>query len=139
MSLLDKLLQADAGKLTEKPHKKHEIKRLSKALKTDFTLELQAIDAQRYAEIQRMGIDLGKKGNVRDVNIYEMQVFTILDGVKEPSLKDKKLLDHFNVTTPKELVSKLFLSGEIADIYNEINELSGYEKDDDEADEEIKN
>ena len=139
MSLLDKLLQADAGKLTEKPHKTYEINRLSKALKTDFILELQAIDAQRYAEIQRMGIDLGKKGNVRDVNIYEMQVFTILDGVKEPSLKDKKLLEHFSVTTPKELVTKLFLSGEIADIYNEINELSGYEKDDDEADEEIKN
>jgi len=139
MSLLDKLLQADAGKLTEKPHKIFEVKRLSAALKTKFELELQAIDAQRYAEIQRMGIDLGKKGNVRDVNIYEMQVFTILDGVKAPNLKNQELLKHFGAATPKELLAKLFLSGEIADVYNEINELSGYEKDDDEADEEIKN
>lgn len=139
MSLLDKLLQADAGKLTEKPHKNFEVKRLSKALKTDFTLELQALNPDRYAEIQRQSVNLSKKGGIKDFDIFDMQVLTILDGVKEPSLKDKKLLDHFNVTTPKELVSKLFLSGEIADIYNEINELSGYEKDDDEADEEIKN
>lgn len=139
MSLLDKLLQTDAGKLTEKPHKIFEVKRLSAVLKTKFDLELQAIAPQRYAEIQRMGIDLGKKGNVRDVNIFEMQVFTVLDGIKAPNLKDKDLLKHFEAATPKELVSKLFLAGEIADIYDEINKLSGYEKDDDEVDAEIKN
>jgi hypothetical protein len=139
MSLIDKLLQADAKKITELPHKKYEVKRLSKALKTDFTLDLSAIGSKRYAEIQKTGVDIGKKGNVKDFDVYSMQMFTLLDGIKEPDLKDKRLLDHFNAATPKELIAKLFLSGEIADIYAEINELSGYEKDEDEADEEIKN
>jgi len=139
MSLIDKLLQADAKKITELPHKKYEIKRLSKVLKTDFILDLSAIGSKRYAEIQKNGVDIGKKGNVRDVDIYSMRMLILLDGIKEPDLKDQKLLDHFNAVTPKELIAKLFLSGEIEDVYKEINELSGYEKDEDEADKEIKN
>lgn len=139
MNLLDKLLATDAGKLTEKPHKVYELKRLSEMLHTKFELQLSALDPKRYAEIQRQSVDLSKKGGIKDFDLFDMQVLTLLDGIKEPNLKDKKLLDHFNVPTPKELVARLFLSGEIADIYNEINVLSGYEKDDDTADEEIKN
>jgi hypothetical protein len=139
MSLIDKLLQVDAKKITELPRKTYEVKRLSGVLKTKFELELSAISSKRYAEIQKIGVDIGKKGNVRDVDIYSMQMFTLLDGIKAPDFRDKRLLEHFNSVTPKELIAKLFLSGEISDIYNEINELSGYEKDEDEADEEIKN
>jgi len=139
MSLLDKLLQVDAGKFTERPHKEHEIERLSKLLKTKFELRLEAINPQRYAEIQRQSINLGKKGGIKDFNIFEMQVLTLLDGIKDPDLKNKNLLDHFGAVTPKNLIAKLFLSGEITDIYNEINQLSGYEKDDEETNDEIKN
>jgi Phage XkdN-like protein. len=139
MSLIDKLLQADAGKLTEKPHEVYEVKRLSMALATKFELELRAVGAQRCAEIKRLGIDIGKKGTVRGVNIYEMQIATLLEGIKEPDLKNKDLLAHFKAVTPKELIAKLFLPGEIEDIYNRINVLSGYEEDDDDANEEIKN
>lgn len=139
MSLLDKLLQADVEKLTEKPHKKHEIKRLSAKMNTKFELELVALNPKRYAEIQRLAVELSKKGGIKDVNMFDPKIFTLLDGIKEPNLKDKKLLDHFNVPTPKELILKLFLSGEIDDIKDEIDILSGYEKDEEEADEEIKN
>lgn len=139
MSLLDKLLQADAKKLTELPTKKHEVKRLSDALKTKFELELSAIPAKRYSEIQKNAVDFGGKGGVKDIKVFEMQSLTLIDGVKEPSLKNPELLKHFGVVTPKELVSKLFLAGEIADIYGEIQKLSGYEDDENEADEEIKN
>lgn len=139
MSLIDKLLTVDARKLTELPTKKYEVKRLSKAIKGKFELELQAVSPQRYAEIQRNGVEMSKKGGVRDIKLYDMQTLTLINGIKEPSLKDPSLLAHIGAATPKELIGKLFLSGEIADIYNEINELSGYEKDDEQADEEIKN
>ena len=139
MSLIDKLLTVDARKLTELPTKKYEVKRLSKAIKGKFELELQAVSPQRYAEIQRNGVEMSKKGGVRDIKLYDMQTLTLINGIKEPPLKDPALLAHIGAETPKELIGKLFLSGEIADIYNEINELSGYEKDDEQADEEIKN
>lgn len=61
----------------------------------------------------------------------------MIDGVVEPSLKDKTLLDHFHCVTPKELVKKLFLAGEIAELSNVVTELSGYDKTD-EDEEEVK-
>ncbi len=136
MSLVDKLLQLDAGKLTEKPTKEIELERLTKLLGTKATFKCQAIDGQTYADIQRRAIGISKRGNIRDIDIYEMQVMTVLEGVVEPSFKDKKLLEHLNAPTPKELVKKMLLPGEIAELHNVINELSGYERDDED---EIKN
>lgn len=139
MSLIDKLLATDAGKLTEKPSKMFEVKRLSERMKNKFELRLEALEPERFSDIQRQSVNISKKGAIKDFNTHEMQVLTLLDGIKEPSMKDKRLLDHFGAVTPKELVSKLFLAGEIADIYNEINVLSGYDPDDEETDAEIKN
>lgn len=139
MSLIDKLLQADARKITELPTAKYEVKRLSKALNTKFELELMAIPAKRYSEIQRNAVDFSGKGGVKDIKVYDMQSLTLIDGIREPSLKTPELLKHFNAATPKELVEKLFLAGEIADIYGKIQKLSGYEADETDTDEEIKN
>ena len=62
----------------------------------------------------------------QQIDVQEMQIMTVLAGVKEPDLKDKKLLEKFNAPTPKELLQKLLLSGEITNLYNVISELSGY-------------
>ena len=136
MSLIDKLLQMDKGKLMEMPTKEVELPRLSQVLGETFKVKCRAIDGERYADIQRSAIDLNKKGALRNINLYEMQVLTLIEGVVEPSMKDERLLGYFGVVTPKELVKKLFLAGEIAELSNVITELSGYEKTEDE--EEIK-
>lgn len=137
MSLIDKLLQLDSDKVQEKPVKEVEIQRLSKLLKTKAIFKCTALDGETHSDIQRTGIDLTKKGAVKEFKMFEMKLHTILAGVVEPSLKDKALLDHYKAVTPKELIKKLFLPGEIDDLYLAINELSGYEKDDEE--DEIKN
>ena len=136
MSLIDKLLQMDKAKLTEMPNREIEIPRLSQVLGETFKVKCRAIDGERYADIQRSAIDLNKKGALRNINLYEMQVLTLIEGVVEPSMKDERLLGYFGVVTPKELVKKLFLAGEIAELSNVITELSGYEKSEEE--EEIK-
>ena len=136
MSLIDKLLQMDKAKLMEMPTKELEMPRLSEMLGEEFKVKCKAIDGERYADIQRSAIDLNKKGALRNINLYEMQVLTLIEGVVEPSMKDERLLGYFGVVTPKELVKKLFLAGEIAELSNVVTELSGYEKTEDE--EEIK-
>lgn len=138
MSLVDKLLQLDAKKVTERPTKEFEVKRLSKLLGEKAIFKCQALDGETYADIQRSAIDISKKGNIRDMKIFEMQVMTCVEGIVEPNLKDKRLLEHYGVPTPKELVKRMLLPGEIADLYNTINELSGYERDDEDEDD-IKN
>ncbi len=138
MSLVDKLLQLDADRVTEKPTAEFEIERLSKLLGEKVVFKCQALDGETYADIQRKAIDISKKGNIRDLKLFEMQIMTCVEGVVEPNLKDKRLLDHYGASTPKELIKKMLLPGEIADLHNIINELSGYERDDDEE-EELKN
>lgn len=137
MSLIDKLLQMDNKTLTEMPKREVDIPRLTQVLGEPFKVVCQAIDGERYADIQKASIDLNKKGGVRNINLFDMQVLTVIDGVVEPSLKDSKLLSHFGCVTPKELVKKLFLAGEIAELSNVVTELSGYDKTE-EDEEEVK-
>ena len=137
MSLIDKLLQMDNKTLTEMPKREVEVPRLIQVLGEPFKVVCQAIDGERYADIQKASIDLNKKGGVRNINLFDMQVLTVIDGVVEPSLKDTKLLNHFGCVTPKELVKKLFLAGEIAELSNVVTELSGYDKTE-EDEEEVK-
>lgn len=132
MSLIDKLLQMDKAKLMVMPTREIEFERLTDLLGAPFKVKCKAIDGERYADIQRSAIDLNKKGGLRNINLYEMQVLTVIEGVVEPSLKDERLLGYFGCVTPKELVKKLFLAGEIAELSNVITELSGYDKSEDE-------
>lgn len=137
MSLIDKLLQMDNKTIMEMPKREVEVPRLTQVLGEPFKVVCQAIDGERYADIQKASIDLNRKGGVRNINLFDMQVLTVIDGVVEPSLKDAKLLQHFNCVTPKDLVKKLFLAGEIAELSNVVTELSGYDKTE-EDEEEVK-
>ena len=137
MSLIDKLLQMDNKTIMEMPKREVEVPRLTQVLGEPFKVVCQAIDGERYADIQKASIDLNKKGGVRNINLFDMQVLTVIDGVVEPNLKDSKLLNHFGCVTPKELVKKLFLAGEIAELSNVVTELSGYDKTE-EDEEEVK-
>ena len=75
-----------------------------------------------------------------DLDLALLQIFVVIEGVVDeadkPMFKNKDLLSKFKAQTPKELVRKLFLSGEIASIYGEISGLSGFG---DNAVQEVKN
>src|SRR5690606_1579782 len=107
MSLIDKLLQLDVKKVVERPTKEFEVERLSKLLGEKVIFKCQALDGETYADIQRSAIDISKKGNIRDMKLFDMKVMTCVEGIIEPSLKDKRLLEHFGAPTPKELVKKM--------------------------------
>jgi hypothetical protein len=125
MNTIDLLLGLDSKKI-EKPTREVEIKRLSALANSPVIFKCQAVDSDTYSEIQQNAINLSNKGEVTGINMGEMQTFMILGGVIEPSLKDKALMSHYGAVTPKELVSKLLLPGEVTTLFNVINELSGF-------------
>jgi len=118
---LDMLLKLDRSKI-KKPEKSVEIKRLSELSGSPVIFICEAVMPDKMQEIQDMVLDV----KAQNVDVNEMQLLTILAGVKEPSLKDKDLMDKFGVPTPKELILKLFLPGEISNLYGIISGLSGY-------------
>ncbi|WP_407310922.1 phage tail assembly chaperone [Desulfosporosinus sp. SB140] len=137
MNIVEKLLKMDAGKI-EIPSKVITIQ--SRKLKQPLDFPCKALDPEKYAEIQEGALEL-RKGDVKKINMYKMKTLIIIEGCPEV-FKNEELQKHFGSPTPKELIKRLLLSGEIDDLYNGINELSGYEKDDEDKDkqeEEIKN
>lgn len=132
-NVMDLLLNSADGAL-KKPQKEVELPRLTKLFGEPFIVTCEALDVDQMDIIQENSMVL--RGKEVDLNMNEMQIFTILEGVKEPNLKDKELRAKFKAPTPKELVRKLFLSGEITKLYQVVSELSGYN---DEAIQEVKN
>lgn len=121
MSMLDMLLAADVGIFTDTPQSELEVSRLSKALGGPFIITVRALS---FREFDRL-----PKGD-------DFKAHAILTATAEPVFKDQQLAqkltpkDRKSPLTPVEVVYTLLLPGEVANIFNEISRLSGY---DDEA------
>lgn len=127
VNILDLLLGSDVGEI-KLPTKEVEITRLSHVYGAPFILTIKAITPAKFEEIQDMSIDV--KGKDADIDITQLQLFTVIEGVVDatgaPMFKNKELMSKFKVSTPKDLVRAILLSGEIAKIYGEISELAGF-------------
>ena len=83
---------------------------------------------------------LSVQGKDVDLDVNLLQIFVTIEGVVDDSgkllFKNTELMSKFKAQTPKELVRKLLLSGEIASVHSTISELSGFG---DDAVKEVKN
>ena len=132
MNIIDKLMKIDAGTL-ETPKAVH--KKKKKKIGEELEFEIEAINAEKATEIQQKAIKI-ENGNVSDIDVYKTKVLTIMEGC--PMFKDKALREHFKAPTPKELINKLLLKGEVDDLVDAINNLSDLKKIE-KAEDEIKN
>ena len=132
MNIVDKLMKIDAGTL-ETPKAIH--KMFVKKIGEELEFEIEAINAEKATEIQQKAIKI-ENGNVSDIDVYKTKVLTIMEGCQ--MFKDKALREHFKCPTPKELINKLLLKGEVDDLVDAINNLSDLKKIE-EAEDEIKN
>jgi hypothetical protein len=127
VNVLDLLLGSDIGEI-KLPTKNMEIKRLSEVFGAPFVITVSALSPDRYEEVQDMAVSVN--GKDADIEISLLQVLVVMEGVMDPNgkpmFKNKDLMAKFKASTPKELVRKLLLSGEIATIYGEIASLSGF-------------
>ena len=117
MNLIDKLLSVDKEELIKECTKTYHSKNMERLTGDGETLD--------------------KKGNLLLVNAHDSDLLVLMDGVKEPNLKDERLLEHFGAATPKDLAELLF-DGEIQEISDAINNF--YKDQEDEATEnDVKN
>lgn len=127
VNIMDLLLGSDIGEI-KLPSKQVEITRLSELYNSPFILTVSAISPDKYEEIQDMAVSI--KGKDADVEVTLFQQLVVMEGVLDPAgkplFKNKDLMNKFNAKTPKELIKKILLSGEIANIYSEISTLSGF-------------
>lgn len=127
VNVLDLLLGSDAGEI-KLPTKQVEITRLSAVFGKSFILTCKALSPEKYEEVQDMALNV--KGKDVDIDVNLLQLFVTIEGVVDdagkPMFKNKELMTKFKASTPKELVRKILLSGEITNVYAEIAKLSGF-------------
>lgn len=127
VNVLDLLLGSDIGEI-KLPTKQIEITRLSEVYGKPFVVTCKALSPEKYEEVQDMALKVNGKDVDLDVNL--LQLFVALEGIVDdsgkPMFKNKELMTKFKATTPKELIKKILLSGEITNLYGEIAKLSGF-------------
>lgn len=115
---LSLLLASNTDKF-KKPTKEVEITRLTEVLGEPFLCTIQAIDMSQFKEILRQ---TGEERNTES-NI-EVAELAVKMGLIDPKLTDKELQKHFNAPNYKELMNKMFLTGEIVQLSEAIMEIS---------------
>jgi hypothetical protein len=123
MNLVEQLLKIDAGKI-EVPSKEVKLK-LAKLGNAEITFTCNAISMERYNEIQERVLQVDKKGNIQGFATAQAKIETVLAGVSE--LRSEELMKHFKAPTPKELMNKIFLPGEVDILADTVTEVSGVE------------
>lgn len=136
-NIIDELLKYDAGDI-KLPEKEVTLK-LNKLGGKEFVFPLKALDPELAAEIQEeaMGITIANKKTSVELRTFGPKVRKIVEGC--PTVfKSDRVKSHFKAKTPHELVKILLTSGEMDDLSDEIDRLSGYEPES-ESKEKIKN
>lgn len=114
-SVLDLILGGSVPNVEKQlPVAEYKIDRLSQLTGHDVVFKLQALPYGKVHDIERFNKDV-------DVNI-------LLAGCVEPNLKDERLQEKFGGATPADVVKKMLLAGEITDLSQAIEKLSGYRR-----------
>ena len=135
MNLVDQLLKADAKKVNDLETGVYKSKKLAKVLGKGEAVEItvREIPSRRLNEL--VAFQLDKNGNVDFSKTYDTKLMVCLEGIVEPSMRNKDLQEHFGAKTGTDLIEKLFGSevNEISDAISALSGLTGNEE------EEVKN
>ena len=105
-----------------------------------FKFKIRALSSKEHEHARNMATRMPKNKNERvqvDNTIYCSQI--ILAGCIEPNFKDAQSIAELNCVSPEEYINRVLLPGEINDLSNEIDRLSGFGEDMSELVEEAKN
>lgn len=122
------LLGADRGKLRLVPKRQVEVKRLSDLAGEPVVFTIRALTGEEIQDANDAAMKLSKRGELENMDGSTLQCMTVLYGTMDPDLKSRELLDLYGAATPEMLVkeSGFLLPGEVAALFNAIQELSGY-------------
>lgn len=133
MNLIDKLMEADPSKLMERKTKTLKSERLTELIGGTEPVEITIQSIPKRKLNQLLSIQMDKKGNYNFERSIDAQLMVIVEGMKEPEMKNKDLQNHFGAQTPKDLAERLF-DTEITKISDEIMGLCGMDDDEDTED-----
>ena len=103
----------------------------------DYPFTIKAMTGPEFNQYRSVATAVGKKANIKfDEKKYQEQV--VLNQVISPSFRNQENIQRAGLTTPEAFLYKSLLSGEIAELVNQIASFSGFDLDEKELVEEVK-
>lgn len=135
MNLVERLVQADIKKALELKRKTIKSSRLAEILGEEEPVEIEIKEIPQRKLNDIMAMQYSSNGKFQISQSFDAKLMSLVEGVENPSLRDKNLQNHFHAESPKKLAEILFGS-EVTKISDEILAISGVSEDDEE---EVKN
>lgn len=103
-----------------------------------FPFKIKAMTGPEFSDYQKLATRIGKHKKVEfDSKLFNEQV--VLNHTVEPNFRDAENIKKAGCTTPEQFLYKSLLAGEIAELSQQISELSGFNRDIEATIEEAKN
>lgn len=103
-----------------------------------YKFKIKAMTSKEFEEIRKNCAKRNKKGTV-EVDENKLSNLMLLNSVIYPDFKDVESLNKLGCVTSEQYINKVLLAGEIHTLVQEIQTLSGFNKDIGELKEEVKN
>lgn len=103
-----------------------------------FKFKIHAMDSELFTTLQKKHTKVQRKGKT-DFDSIGFSVSLIIECCEYPNFKSSEFVKKLGVMTPVDAVKKVLLPGEIVNLSNFIQDLSGFDKDTDDLKEEVKN
>ncbi|MGL4875179.1 MAG: phage tail assembly chaperone [Clostridium sp.] len=100
--------------------------------------KIKALTADEFDSLQKTCTKIGKKGKV-DFNQKRFNENLIINYTLEPNFKDAESIKQAGCVTSEQLLNKVLLAGEVSELTSKISQLSGFDNDMEELQEEAKN
>lgn len=134
MNTIEKLLKFDANKL-ETPTKKITLS-LKRFQGQKFEFECKALSSEAMAEVQeeqaKYLMNSKSKTVEMKLSMHKSKLMKLLYGCE--IFKNQDLINHYKAGTPFGLMQKLLLPGDMDELCEVIDNLSGFDSDDIEED-----
>lgn len=104
----------------------------------NFPFKIKAMTGPEFSEYQKLATRIGKHKKV-EFNSKLFNEMVVLNHTVEPNFRDADTLKKAGCTSPEQFLYKSLLAGEIAELSQQISNLSGFDKDVESTVEEAKN
>ncbi|MBB6670281.1 phage tail assembly chaperone [Cohnella nanjingensis] len=100
--------------------------------------KIKGMTNREFDDIRRRCTEV-KKGRKVEFDAHKFNTAVIINHTIVPDFKDAESIKKMGCTTPDEYLNKVLLAGEISELVNQIQKLSGFDVDMNELVEEAKN
>lgn len=87
--------------------------------------KIKAMSSNAFEDTRKRSMKMGRKNRV-ELDLQQFNSSIIIENTLEPNFRDAASIQKLGCMTPEEYLNKVLLPGEIVELSNQIQKLSGF-------------